>query len=132
MEEALLQLLTTLEALGETHEELYDSEVRERMGNAIRDGYVREKPNYEVPSDLGMYSDEANEAVQRAIETYIAAANELARELGIVTFHDRIAAFQNGNVRVNPETAIDYEELFGHSPPEWYDSEGNVLWDRVR
>jgi hypothetical protein len=132
MEDALLKLLTTLEALGEIHEELYDSEVRERMRNAIMDGFVREKPNFEVPRDLGMFTDEANGAVQRALEIYISAANKRSRELGIVTFHVRLAAFQNGNVRTHSETGIYYDDLFGYAPPEWYDSDGNVLWDRAR
>ncbi len=132
MEAALLKLLKTLESLGDVHEELYDSEVRERIGNAIMDGFVRNLPGYFVPRDLGMFSDEANCLVQHALEDYISLANHLCREKGITKFHDRLAAFQNRDARVNPRTAVDYEDLFGHTPPEWYDANGNVLWDRVR
>ncbi|HEX5105337.1 MAG TPA: hypothetical protein VFV87_16075, partial [Pirellulaceae bacterium] len=45
MDEILLALLIRLEAIGDEHEELFDSEVRERMGNAVFHGFV--KPMYD-------------------------------------------------------------------------------------
>jgi hypothetical protein len=40
MDKLLLQLLERLEAIGEHHGELFDTEVRESMGIAIMQGFV--------------------------------------------------------------------------------------------
>lgn len=132
MEAILFELLSRLERLGEAHEELYDSEAREEIGNIIMDGFIRRKPEFAIPTRLGMLSDAADAEVRQALRSYIENANILAQELGLTSFHARLAAIQNRNVRTNPTTAADYEELFGHTPPECYDEAGNVLWDRVK
>ena len=59
-------------------------------------------------------------------------ANKLADKIGLSSFHARLAAFQNRAARTNPDIAVGYEELFGHTPPEWYDEAGNIIWDRAR
>ncbi|MBM83650.1 MAG: hypothetical protein CMJ78_24085 [Planctomycetaceae bacterium] len=130
MEPILLELLRALKAIGDAHEELYDTEVRECIGIAIMEGFVRAKPDYLVPVDLGLADTAANGCVREAITNYITVANAIAAEMQITTFHDRLAAFQNGLVRVNQ--GRDYEDFFGHTPPEWYDTDGNVMWERGR
>ena len=40
MDEILLTLLNRLETIGERHEELYDTQVCEAIGNATMDGFV--------------------------------------------------------------------------------------------
>jgi hypothetical protein len=127
MDELLLDLLEGLERIADQHEELYDTEVRERMGLAIMDGFVRNKKDYEVPSDMGMSSVEANAAVHSAVTTYIDAANKRASTLGIRRFFDRLAAFQNGTVVTKSRFRRDFEEFFGHTPPEFYDENGNAI-----
>lgn len=132
MEALLLELLRRLECLGEAHGELYDSEAREQIGGIVMDGFVRRKPGYVMPDRLGMRSETADLELRQALATYIEGASKLADEIGLSSFHTRLAAFQNPAVRTNSAIAVDYEELFGHTPPEWYDEAGNVLWDRVR
>ena len=132
MEALLLELLRRLERLGEDHGELYDSEAREQIGNIVMDGFVRRTPRFEMPARLGMVSEGADLALRRAIAAYIEGANKLADQIGLNSFHARLSAFQNPAVRINSAIAVDYEDLFGHTPPEWYDEDGNVLWDRVK
>jgi hypothetical protein len=132
MENLLHELLGRLERLGETHGELYDSEVREQMGDAIMEGYVRRSPGYRLPDRFGMLSEAADAEVRAALAAYIEGANTHAEEIGLASFHARLAAFQNPAVRIDPAIAVDYDDLFGHTPPDWYDEAGNVLWDRVR
>ncbi len=131
MEHLLLELLGRLESLGEAHGELYDSEMREQMGGAIMEGYVRRSPGYRLPERFGMLSEVADAEVRSALAAYIEGANAVADELGLELFHDRLAAFQNPAVRTHSALAVDYDEFFGHTPPDWYDEAGNVLWDRV-
>ncbi len=132
MESLLLELLRRLARLGDSHEELYDSEARDQIGGLVMDGFVRKNPEFIMPERLGMLSEEADSELRQTLSEYIEAANRLAEEIGLSSFHARLAAFQNRAVRTNPTIDVDYEELFGHTPPEWYDEAGNVLWDRVR
>ena len=110
--------------------ELHDSEVRERMSEALADGFIRAKADCGVRDDFGIFDSVANEDVRKAIISFILPANAVAADKRIVSFHDRLAAFQNHEMCVAPGS--DYEEFFGHSPPEWYDTDGHVIWDRVR
>lgn len=132
MESLLLELLRRLEHLGEEHGELYDSEAREQIGGIIMDGFVRREAAFRMPERLGMLTESADLALRSALADYIDGANTLAEQLGLTSFHERLAAFQNCAVRTNPAIAVDYEEWFGHTPPDWYDEQGNVRWDRVK
>jgi hypothetical protein len=132
MDDLLLELLRRLELLGEAYGELYDSEAREQIGDIVMDGFVRRKPGFVMPNRLGMVSETADLELRQALADYIEGANKMAGEIGLSSFHARLASFQSRAVRTNSAIAVDYEELFGHSPPEWYDEAGDVLWDRVR
>ena len=125
MDDILLALLQKLKKVAETNEEIFDSECRETAGVAIMEGFVRNLPDYSLPHDLGLATDEANRAVYAAIDEYIRNANAKATSEGMHRFHDRLAAFQDRAVTFKPGN--DYEEFFGHSPPEFYDDDGNVV-----
>jgi hypothetical protein len=125
MEEHLRLLLERLASIGNQHVELYDSEVRERMGEAIMDGFVRQEPDYVVKQDFGMATVAGNLEVRSTLVDYIGAANETAKALGITRFHDRLGALQNTATRT-ARLKHDYESFFGHTPPEFYDENGVV------
>lgn len=128
--ECLLRLLSDLERIGDAHEELFDSEVREQAGNALMAAFVRRTNDYEIPATLGMFSDRANDVLRSAIIQFVDCAISITDAERITCFHDRLALLQDGNART--ERGNDYDEFIGHTPPHWYDSDGNVLWDRVR
>lgn len=132
MQKLLLRLITELEAIGRIHEELFDSDVREAMGGAIMQGFVRHIEDYEITDNLGMFTSSANKDVKQSLVRYVNEANHEAKELGLGSFHSRLAAFQDSAVTLPSPSGFDYEELFGHTPPEYYDAEGIVIWDRVR
>lgn len=126
LENVLLRLLEKLESIGQHHGELYDSEVRERMGTAIMEGFVRGRNEYRIADDLGMFSEEANHAVRSSIQGYLDEANSEAATLGMTKFHDRLAAFQNDVVRTKKDKN-DFDEFFGTTPPEFYNEFGVVI-----
>jgi len=125
LKDILKKLLDRLETIGENHEELFDSDVRENMGIAIMEGFVRRREDYTIPDDFGMFSKEGNEEVKSAIVQYITDARQKAEEDRINTFHDRLNALQDGTVR--SLGGNDYDEFLGHTPPEFYDENGNVI-----
>jgi hypothetical protein len=124
VEQLLLDLMRRLEAIGEGDESLYDTVVREKMGDPIFYLFVKPKPGYVMPDDYGM-SDEDNRAIKAALRDYIEGALGLAPKLGIDTFHKRLAAFQNGEVRT--EQTNYYDDFFGWSNPDLFDEAGNVM-----
>ena len=126
MEELLRRLLNELDKIGADHEELYDSECRERMSIAIMDGFLHKESGVALTEDFGLRNAEANQAVMTALAAYIADANEKSAKLGISGFHERLAAFQNEDVKSDGEGSF-YDDFFGYWRPETFDSSGNVI-----
>ncbi len=117
MDDLLLELMTDLEDIGKEHEELYDSEARWRMSDAVVQGFIDPTPTHRLPDELGMYSKESNLAVRTALENYIRKASARAEELGISAPADRLAAFQREKVKTKDEKQF-YDDFFGYLPPE--------------
>ena len=72
----LVRFLDDLEAIGERHEEVYDTDVRERLGERIEELFVARARGPELDLDLGMFSPEGNELVGRALLRFLTAAVE--------------------------------------------------------
>jgi hypothetical protein len=124
VEQLLLDLMRRLEAIGDRDESLYDTVVREKMGDPVFHLFIKPKAGYLMPDDYGM-SDEDNRAIKAALCEYIDRALTLAPKVGLDTFHKRLAAFQDLEVRT--EQANYYDDFFGWSNPEQFDCEGNVI-----
>ena len=127
MDAILLELLLRLEAISNEHKELFDSEVRERMGLAVFHGFVKPMHDFQLADDFGMFSSNANAQVRSALAEYLEKGNALAANLRLSTFHQRLAAFQNDAVRTPGQVWNDFDEFFGTTDPDWYDHEGNVI-----
>jgi hypothetical protein len=124
MEHLLLELLERLEAIGERDESLYDTVVREKMGNAVFFGFVKPQPGFVLPDDYGM-DEEENRAIKAALGAYIEGAKSKAPAAGLDTFHKRLAAFQNSSIRTIKQKE-DFDDFFGWSNPELFDEAGTV------
>jgi hypothetical protein len=126
MESLLLELLEALEVIGRSHEEIYDTVCREKMGDAVFYSFIKPSPGYKLADDFGLFSDKANMQVKTALHHYVITAKTLAAELGISDFHARLAAFQNGDVCTS--TGKNYfDDFFGWSNPACFDWFGNVV-----
>lgn len=126
MEELLRQLLNRLDVIGEEHEEIYDTDCRERMSEALWYGYLRNQSDYVLPDTYDLFTPEGNLAVKQALGKYIQDANAKAAELGIHDFHARMAAFQNDDV-VSDVEGNYYDDFFGEWEPESFDDAGNFI-----
>jgi hypothetical protein len=126
MEELLRQLLNRLGRIGNEYEELHDSECPERMSDAVINRFVRASPNYELPHQFGLHSAGANRAVRNALLDYIDRASIKASELGLDSFHDRLAAFQNPDIPSDDE-GLYFDDYFGYMAGEQFDAAGNVI-----
>jgi hypothetical protein len=125
MEDVLLELLHRLEIIGDAHEELFDSDVREAMDGTVFYGFIKPRPGYILPDNFAMFSDEGNSLVKHALAWFLPAARAAGVRSGLDTFHKRLAAFQNLEVRTPQKNC--YNQFFGWSNPEEFDEAGNVV-----
>ena len=79
MDILLRTLLDALDAVGEDHEEIYDTVCREKMGDSIVYLFIKPDADYVAPDEFGLYDTAANLAVRQALVTYATAANSMAK-----------------------------------------------------
>ena len=124
MNDLLKNLLDGLSAIGKSHEEIYDTECRERMGLAVFDGFVRRVPNFVLSDDFGLYETEANQSVKQLLSKYIFAANNLTDINNVQSFVERLSSFQNDTIQ--SDSGEYYDDFFGFSNPSSFDSFGEL------
>ncbi len=71
-----------------------------------------------------MRSRKGDEEVHDALETFLDDARPLAIERGLATFHQRLAAIQDGTVVT--DGGNDFDEFFGTSNPTFFGIDGTV------
>jgi len=106
-------LLEDLELLGEEHEELYDTEVRENLW-LIADDYLlkQRRRRLHLPEDLGMFSEEANKALKAVLEDDLPKLREIFKIFELNTEAKRRASFLNPKLHTEKGRYVD--EFFGH------------------
>ena len=80
---------------------------------------------YTLPDRFAMYRPGGDQRVREVLAWFIAAFAKAAEHDGLVTFHQRLAAFQNRKVRT--ATTLGIEDFFGWAPPEQYDEAGKLI-----
>jgi AcrR family transcriptional regulator len=125
MHAILRRLLDRLDAIAEQHEEVGDTDVREAMSVTVFDGFLRPVPGFELTDRYAMFSDEGDQLVHQALAEFLPAVNQHAAEAGLTSFHQRLSAFQDGELQ---STAGSYfDDYFGWANPKDYDAEGAVV-----
>jgi len=124
METALRQFLERLEAIEEDHDGLGDTNVREHMGADILRGFFRLQPEFTPSGEYGM-DPETNRLIARFIGRFVTAARAAAEQEGIDTFHMRVHAFQDDEVRT--VSGSNYNDFFGVVDTSTFDPFGNEL-----
>jgi len=113
MKEALKQLLNALDKLAEGgHDEVMDTDVRERMHEAVYKKLVEPQPDYQIPDEFGMFSPEGNKKV-KAILTQFFSHPEFAEAKMLPTSKARLEAFQD--MEVESAEGNTYDEYFGYN-----------------
>ena len=110
MKKSLKVLLNALDKIDEDAPEIMDTEVRERIRVAVENALLRPVAGYELPDEFGMFSPEAEKQVRAALVKFIEAAR--VESAGLVTFAERLRAFQDGEVE--SRNGNDYDEYFGY------------------
>jgi hypothetical protein len=128
VDQLLLELLRQLEAVADRDQSIYDTAVRESLGDPIFHLFLKPNPGYIVPDDFGMSVDD-DRAIKAAMKIYIESALAVAPTIGVDTFHKRLAAFQNDNVSTGKNNC---EDFFGWWDPAAFDETGEEVSRRWR
>jgi hypothetical protein len=124
MQAILRRLLDRLDAIAEQHGEVSDTAVRDAISDAVFDGFLRPVSAFVLPDRYPMFSDEGDLLVKRALAEFLQAANHSAAEAGLSTFHQRLSALQDVDVR--SAGGSYYDDYLGWADPEDYDASGAV------
>ena len=122
MQTILRRLLDQLDAIAEQHGEVGDTAVREAISDAVFDGFLRPVSAFALPDRYAMFSEEGDLLVKRALAEFLPAANHSAAEAGLSTFHERLSALQDVDVR--SAGGSYYDDYLGWADPEDYDASG--------
>jgi len=125
LEQALLDLLVKLTNISQHHQDLFDSEVRDKMAQTVFHGFLKPTESFTVPTDHGLSSIEGNLLIRDSLDSYIKEASALATAQGL-DFHRRLDAFQNYKVKIVP-FSFAYDSFFGHFMARCFDQDGNQI-----
>jgi hypothetical protein len=107
-ERHLATLLNRLEEIAEKHEELYDTECREKMSEALFTAFVYKKDGYVLATDFAFYEVEGNKEVSEAISQYIEVMEPLTEAS---TEEERMDMIEDYGVESNDGQTFD--DFFG-------------------
>jgi hypothetical protein len=124
MQAILRRLLDRLDAIAEQHGEVGDTAVRDAISEAVFDGFLRPVSAFALPDRYAMFSEEGDLLLKRALAEFLAAANHSAAEAGLSTFHKRLSALQDADVRSAGGSYFD--DYLGWANPEDYAASGAV------
>src|SRR5262245_6464411 len=110
MKRALKALLRKLEAIEDQHDGLGDTNVRDRMGDHLRRGFLQPEPGFVPDGEYGL-DPTANRKVAAALAAFCKAATKAAQRNGLTTFEQRVAAFQDPDVTTS--SGAGYNDFFG-------------------
>jgi hypothetical protein len=95
---ALKRFLGTLDKIFDAHEELGDTDVRDRLSLAIHKGFIYRQPR-PLPEKFGMFSQTGEKRVRAAVKKFLAHAEVVAASKSLKTPAARLLAFQDNDVK---------------------------------
>jgi hypothetical protein len=109
---ALSGLLDALEEVAEQHEEIFDTDVRERMWEVIQHRYLRLEPGFAIPADLGLFSNAGNRRLREALEHHLRNLVAVADVFALDTEDKRLRTISNPAVTSEPR-GYRFDDFFG-------------------
>ena len=108
----LRTFLDDLEKVGETHSELFDTDVREQLWVAIERKYINLDQAYELPRTFGMFSEAGNAELRAVLVQNLANMVGAAKAHKLDSEAKRLESLQNSNVR-STRHGYTYDEFIG-------------------
>ena len=108
----LAGFLDALEEVASEHPELFDTDVRERMWEAVEHRYLRLESSYEIPRDLGMSTKDGNARLRAVLEHHLKDLVTIADALKLDTEDKRRQSLLDSEVRSQQE-GLTYDAFLG-------------------
>lgn len=106
-QQALHKLLNDLTEIAEDHEEIFDTDCREQLFDAVFAAFIKPKEAYVLTDKYGLYEAQGNARVKTALETYINTVKPLADQENL-SAQARLDVFQDSG-----DAEISADEFFG-------------------
>lgn len=113
MKNALQMLLKSLEKIELEHGEIRDTAVREVLSNVIAQSFISLEPNFELPNDFAMYTDEGDAQVRSALLQFLSHPEINAEAVRRLTPEERLTAFHEDDDIFSDCTCLG--DYFGHA-----------------
>ena len=118
---SVARFFNALEAIGETHEELYDTDVREQLAETLYFAFVWGHRLRSAPVTFGMFSAEGDAMVSSVVSAFLREALQEASVEHIAIGAPRLAALQNASIVT--KGGQTYDNFIGHAD-EPFDPDG--------
>jgi len=109
----LKELLNNLDIVGEKHEEVGDTDVREQMSEVIQNQFIEPQEGYEQPESYGMFSEQGNKQVHIAISKFISTIVPKINSTGLTNAAERLNSFEDEDIE--SDDGMYYDDYFGSS-----------------
>lgn len=108
---AMASLLDDLDDIAAEHEELFDTDVRERLWAVVEEALIKGRSQTPVPQRFGMLTEEGDQRVRRAMEQHVARLRDVFETFGLDTPERRRKSFHNAALR--SERGRTVSDFFG-------------------
>ena len=88
-------LLEDLEGVASDHEEIFDTEVRERMWEYLEARFIQHRKTTTLPNDFGMFTPEGNEQIRKAFAQNTENLDTIIKIFYLDTAQKRKVTFTN-------------------------------------
>ncbi|QTL36561.1 hypothetical protein [Pseudoalteromonas viridis] len=111
--EKIKDLFEELSIIAETHDELHDTDVRESLHMVLNYFFVWGKEANQLPISYGMFSEEGDIEVAKAINKFLDNAATCTDLFDIAIGKERLKLLQDSSIQV--ANGLQYDEFIGHA-----------------
>jgi len=103
--------LTELESIGDEHDEIYDTEVKENLWSYLESRFIKYERDTPLPSSFGMFSPEGDEKIRQVFLNNTERLETIISVFELDTVEKRKVSFTNTKLRT--ERGSKLEDFFG-------------------
>jgi hypothetical protein len=108
---SLSGLLDDLDDVAREHQEIFDTDVRERMWSYLHSRFILHDQNADLPEEFGMFSSEGNSKIKRAFDRNTKNLDAIIKVFDLNTMEKRSTTFTNP--KLISENGSHLENYFG-------------------
>ena len=108
---SLAALLEDLETVGHEHEEIFDTDVRERLWTFLEARFIQHDKKTSIPAEFGMFTPEGNESIRAVFARNTEHLDTIIDVFSLDTYEKRKLTLTNPKLTSAAGNRLD--DLFG-------------------